>query len=1168
MTLTTRLAIAMIGLVAIAVSAVGWLNYRNLEQALLLRARDRIETHSRQVATDLEYYAASATGDVAAFRSAAALHGLIRARRAGGIDPIDGVSEKVWRDRLASRFAAELEAKPVYAMLRIIGLDDDGRELVRVDRAGPNDTVRIVPEEGLLKRNSRSYFAETARLGPGQVYVSPLDLGRRNGLIEKVHRPTLRVATPIFASDGKPFGLFMVNVDMRRAFDRIRSSVSPGETIYVVNRQGDYLIHPDRSREFGALLGKPNDWKADFPHLAAQVGANQSSAEIVPDQAARSNGIAFAPVVLAGSEWIAVIETTPNAVIMAPAASIRNTSLLVGAIAVLSAAVLALLIARSLTRPIVRLTQAVQGVASKGKAAIPVDAGGETGVLARAFAQAIEEVNAKTAALQQEVLEHRRTVAARDHHAEREQLFSAAVESSNDAIITTSLDGTITGWNSAAERLFGYSVAEATGKNITLLVPVDRLPEVQDTLRRIGWGERIEHNETVRLHRDGRRIEVSLSISPIKSPSGATIGISKVTRDITEVNKTMQVLRRQTEELRRIFETSQDLIMVMDSRGFLVQISPSCEAILGYRPEEMIGRSGADFIHPDHLETSRQEMRAARRGERPKMSDTRCFHKNGQAIWLSWLGTWSEPAKRFFFVGRDMTESRLAQETLRESEQLARGIIDTALDAFVQVDEKGVIRDWNAQAENIFGWPRDEALGRNVFDLMGQPDGQGPLKKALQTFLLSGEEVVRQPRRELQIRRRDGKEITAELSIAALRTRGGFVFNGFVRDLTDRITAEDRIRQAEKMEAMGQLTGGIAHDFNNILTVITGTIEILADAVKGEPQLAAITRMIDEAASRGADLTQHLLAFARKQPLEPKITDVNTLIIDTAKLLQRTLGEHVEIESVFEDETCPAIVDPNQLATAILNLALNARDAMPDGGKLIIETGFVILDDNYARMHSDVRPGRYAMIAVSDTGAGIPAAMLDKVFNPFFTSKGPGKGTGLGLSMVYGFIKQSAGHIMIYSEEGHGTTIKMYLPPATGTLPAAEATLVPAVEGGHETILVVEDDKLVRDYVLAQLHSLGYVTLDAANATEALALVHTGHAFDLLFTDVIMPGMNGRQLADEILKVRPGLKVLFTSGYTENAIIHHGRLDEGVLLLAKPYRKSDMAIMIRKALAD
>ena len=431
-----------------------------------------------------------------------------------------------------------------------------------------------------------------------------------------------------------------------------------------------------------------------------------------------------------------------------------------------------------------------------------------------------------------------------------------------------SLDGTITGWNPAAERLFGYRAAEAVGENITLIVPDDRLPEIRDALRRIGWGERIEHNETVRRRKDGSPVEVSLSISPIKSTSGTIIGISKVVRDITEANKTRQVLRQQTEERRRIFETSQDLILVMDGRGFLVQISPSCEAILGYRPEEMIGRSGVDFIHPDHLENSRQEIRAARRGQRLKNSDTRYIHKNGRHVWLSWLGTWSEPAKRFFFVGRDMTETRLAQETLRESEQLARGIIETALDAFVQIDAQGTVLDWNTQAETLFGWPRDEAIGNNAFDLMGRPGG--PLKTALQSFLASPDHVVRQPRRELQVRRRDGTEITVELSVTALKTRDGFVFNAFIRDLTEHVAAEERIRQAEKMEAIGQLTGGIAHDFNNILTVITGTIEILADAVKDEPQLAAITRMIDEAASRGADLTQHLLAFARKQPLEPQ----------------------------------------------------------------------------------------------------------------------------------------------------------------------------------------------------------------------------------------------------------------------------------------------------------
>jgi CheY-like chemotaxis protein/two-component sensor histidine kinase len=371
------------------------------------------------------------------------------------------------------------------------------------------------------------------------------------------------------------------------------------------------------------------------------------------------------------------------------------------------------------------------------------------------------------------------------------------------------------------------------------------------------------------------------------------------------------------------------------------------------------------------------------------------------------------------------------------------------------------------------------------------------------------------------------------------------------------------------MEALGQLTGGIAHDFNNILTVITGTIEILAEAVEKEPQLAAITKMIDDAAARGADLTQHLLAFARKQPLQPRETDLNTLIIETVKLLRPTLGEQIEIESVFEDEACLATVDANQLATALLNLAINARDAMPDGGKLTLETRSAVLDENYASVHSEVRPGRYALIAVSDTGTGIPAGILDKVFDPFFTSKAPGKGTGLGLSMVYGFVKQSAGHIKIYSEEGHGTTIKIYLPPGTGAPLAPEAAATPAIPRGHETILVVEDDKLVRDSVLTQLRSLGYVTLEAANGAEALAVIEAGHPFDLLFTDVIMPGaMNGRQLANKVRKSRPGLKVLFTSGYTENAIIHHGRLDTGVLLLAKPYRKSDLAGMIRTALAD
>jgi PAS domain S-box-containing protein len=1167
MTLTARLAIAMIALVAIAVSAVGWLSYRSLEQAFLPRVLDRIEAHSQLVAGDLRSYANGARSDVATFRSHAAVNGMVLAHFNGGTDPVDHVSESTWRERLQRRLVADLEAKPAFSIFRVIGIDDDQREVLRVDRSGPNGVVRVVPDAELARRGERTYFKETIKLQPGQIYVSPVNLAGDNGDIAIPHRPTLRVATPLFLPDGKPFGIVVVNVNMQPALDRVRSSIRSGGQIYVVDKQGDYLLHPDPAREFGSQLGAPTDWRIDFPDLALSLGATESVAQIVPDQTGRPGGAALAPSILAGSEWVGIIETVPNAVFMAPAAAIRNTSLLVGLIAVLCAAALAVLVARSLIRPISQLTAAVEGIGNNVPVAIPVNASGETGVLARAFARVIGETIAKTAALEREVQDHRRTEVARDHHAVQERIFSAAVESSNDAVVTISLDDAITGWNPAAERLFGYTAPEAVGRNIDLIFPPDRLVEMHDLLRRVGRGETIEQHETMQLRKNGSTIEVSLGISPIRTPSGTIIGVSKTARDITESRRTEHALRQQTEERRRIFESSQDLILVTDAKGVLIQVSPSCEAILGYAPEEMIGHSAIDFIHADDLDRTREEMRAARRGQHSRNFDCRYVHKDGRIVTLSWMGTWSEPVKRHFFIGRDMTESRLAQETLRESEQLARGIIDTALDAFVQIDVNGGILDWNSQAETIFGWPREQALGKSFIDLvMAESDGNR-LKEAAGRFLRSGNDQIQGRRREIVAQRRGGKEFKAEMSVTALRTRDGFVFNGFFRDLTDKIAAEERIRQSEKMEAVGQLTGGIAHDFNNILTVITGTIEILADAVADEPQLAAITRMIDEAAARGADLTQHLLAFARKQPLRPRETDVNTLIIETTKLLRPTLGEHIEIESVFADETCLATVDPNQLATAMLNLAINARDAMSEGGKLTLETGSAYLDENYASLHAGVQPGRYILIAVSDTGTGIPAGILDKVFDPFFTSKGPGKGTGLGLSMVYGFVKQSAGHIKIYSEEGHGTTIKIYLPPGTGGSLVSEGVAAPAIQGGHEKIFVVEDDRLVRDYVLTQLHSLGYATLDAANGAEAVAIVEGGHAFDLLFTDVIMPGaMNGRQLADEIARRRPGLKVLFTSGYTENAIIHHGRLDSGVLLLAKPYRKSDLAAMIRKAL--
>jgi PAS domain S-box-containing protein len=756
----------------------------------------------------------------------------------------------------------------------------------------------------------------------------------------------------------------------------------------------------------------------------------------------------------------------------------------------------------------------------------------------------------------------------RDSFRERERLFSAAVESSNDAIMTRSLDGVITAWNRAAEQLFGFSADEAIGKSIDIIVPDGLRSEVRDILDQVHSGIAIQNYETVRISRDGRAIDVSLSNSPVKSQSGEIVGVTEIARDLSETRKTQIALRQQIEERQRIFETSQDLILVTDPQGNFVQVSPSSASILGYQPEEMIGHSAVKFIHPDDLESTREEMRSARRGRGMRNFVTRYIHRDGRVVRLTWMGTWSEPVRRHFFIGRDMTEILLAQEALLDSERMARGIVETALDAFVQMDDAGAIIDWNSQAEQILGWSHAEVVGKVLAELIVPQAHRTRHWEGLMQFLRTGEGPMLGTRFEIEAQRRDGKEIKVELSITALRRRGRHVFNAFIRDLTDKIAAETQNRQAQKMEAIGQLTGGIAHDFNNILTVIIGTIEILADGVSDRPDLAAIAKMIDEAAERGADLTKHLLAFARLQPLQPREVDVNALIVTAGKLLRPTLGEHIEIESLLAEDPWLAFVDPSQLTTAILNLVLNARDAMPQGGKLIIETLNRHLDEGYAGQNSEVKPGQYVLIAISDTGTGIPAELLDKVFEPFFTTKEPGRGTGLGLSMVYGFVKQSGGHIKVYSEQGHGTTIKLYLPRNVELSQSAlEAGGAEAAEGGTELILVVEDDALVRNYVITQIRSLGYRTLAAANAGEALRVIHVDPAIDLLFTDVIMPGsMNGRKLAEEALQIRTGLKVLYTSGYTENAIVHHGRLDPGVLLLAKPYRKADLARMIRMAL--
>jgi PAS domain S-box-containing protein len=417
-------------------------------------------------------------------------------------------------------------------------------------------------------------------------------------------------------------------------------------------------------------------------------------------------------------------------------------------------------------------------------------------------------------------------------------------------------------------------------------------------------------------------------------------------------------------------------------------------------------------------------------------------------------------------------------------------------------------------------------------------------------------------------RHKTGRDVSMIWSVVWVDADQQFYCTGW--DLTEQHRLQDQLRQAQRLEAVGRLTGGMAHDFNNLLTVIIGGAESLLDENPANPAVRELAELIYTAGMRGSELTSQLLAFARRQPLEPRSVDISALLSGMRVLLSRAVNEGVELLLAHDTQAWRPLVDPTQLESAILNLVINARDAMPKGGKLTIETANVTLDQAYVDANIDIAPGKYLMIAVTDNGEGMSAETADQAFEPFFTTKGTGKGTGLGLSMIYGFAKQSKGNVKIYSELGLGTTIKLYLPIAGSNERDAEKTSDDqTLLLGTEHILLVEDDDLLREHVHKQLIALGYRVTVARNGPDAIKKLRETETLDLLFTDVVMPGgMNGRQLADWARTLKPELRVLYTSGYTENAIVHHGQLDAGVELLNKPYRKRDLAVKLRKVLTQ
>ncbi len=725
----------------------------------------------------------------------------------------------------------------------------------------------------------------------------------------------------------------------------------------------------------------------------------------------------------------------------------------------------------------------------------------------------------------------------------------------DDAFFLLDAQGCLVQVNAPASRLFGASPGRLHGTPVSAHAgfgPAEPFGiAVRDALdqRRMGGCE-------AQLHGTGPWL--ALRAFP------AADGLAVMLHDITE--------RRQRESLQRLLETSMAQLnhIVLITEGMpdapgprILFVNDAFERRTGYTRAEVLGRSPRLLQGPKTSRRERDRIRVALQAGQPVQAELLNYTKAGEEFWIEMEivpvlapdGTVSN----FVAVEREITDRRRYQTQLEQQAALLEQVQDAIL---VQgIDQR--IRYWNRAAQRLYGWRAEEVLGRVAGPMIGGvPDA---VDSAIESVLADGAWSG-----ELHQRRRDGSKLVVEAAWTLVRHEDGAprAILAVHTDVTQRRDLERKLRQAQRLEAIGQLTGGVAHDFNNLLTVILGNAEMLMEELPPGGELRQMAEMSVAAAERAAALTSRLLAFARRQALDPKPVDVNTLLAGLAQMLKRTLGEQVEFELRPAPGLSIALIDPPQLETAVLNLCINARDAMPGGGRLTVETANVRLDADFARAEGEVAPGDYVMVRVSDTGTGMPPEVVAQAFEPFFTTKEIGQGSGLGLSMVYGFLKQSGGHIYIRSRPGRGTSISMYLPPADQ--PAMASPPAPprdGLRGGTERVLVVEDDIAVRDHAAGLLRELGYRVTEAGQAAEALQILRRDPGFDLLFTDVVMPGgMSGPQLAALAQHMKPTLRILLTSGYTEPAPPGQGQAAGTLPLLRKPYRRHQLADKIREAL--
>jgi two-component system cell cycle sensor histidine kinase/response regulator CckA len=667
----------------------------------------------------------------------------------------------------------------------------------------------------------------------------------------------------------------------------------------------------------------------------------------------------------------------------------------------------------------------------------------------------------------------------------------------------------------------------------------------------------------------------SAAVEAERAPSPATdggTGVMVAVRDTAGDREARRRLEESEQRYRSLFEYNPAAVFSLDLDGGFTSANPAAYALTGYAPGELLGRPFNALVVPEHLPRVAEDFRAAVGGASRTLRAA-ITHSDGRRLELRVTTTPVVVAGEVvgvFGIADDITERVGAQEALRKSEEMLRTVIDASPVAIVMLDRNGNVVTWSSAAERMFGWTADEARNRPppFIPPEAEPDFHARLEQVLGGEPLMGLELVR--------RRRDGAAVPISLCAAPLRDEDGSVTGVVVAivDETARRAVEVALQEsrqqllhAQKMEAVGRLAGGIAHDFNNLLTAIKGGAQMLLLDTPESSSAHADLVEIDQSVDRATNLTRQLLTFSRKAVAQPRALDLNALLAGTEKLLKRVLREDVVLSTCFCPGRACILADRGQVEQVLLNLAVNARDAMPAGGNLTLETSTVELAGPFGPEHAGMLPGRYVVLCVSDTGQGMTQDVQDRAFEPFFTTKPRGQGTGLGLSTVYGIVQQSGGMIQLQSETGRGTTFRIFFPEAPGD-GADEVVARPGGGGAREeTLLVVEDEPAVRNVVERVLKRSGYRVLLAGTGEEALDLLaREKGAVALLVTDVVMPGMSGAELAGRARGLRPGLPVLFMSGYDDEVVSHHGVLNAGVEFIQKPFSPQVLASRVREVL--